>query len=183
MDISGYCHALATLIPLPLKQKPGWARVPVWAFWRSEKSFVPTRISTPDHPDSGIDAILTTLPQPQNFTKEQAMKAQPWQPYPLERNLIPTIQETGWAPGPIWSGAINLVPRMGFNPQTLQSVARRYTRYAGLADKTLKIRYTEHIRHTRSNHPQVACAVGLHVMNMALLMKCSGQNPSQKDKG
>jgi len=52
---------------------------------------------------------------------------------------------------------------MGFNPHTLQSVASRYTRYAGPANKTLKIRYTEHIRYTRSNNPTVAYAV--HILN------------------
>ena len=132
--------------------------MPVWVFWRTEKSFVPTRIWTPSHPESGTDVILTMLPQPQNFTPEQAMKAWPWQVYLLERNLIPTVQETGWAPGSVWSDAINLVPTMGFNPQTLQSIASRYTHYTDLANKTL-IRYTEHIRYTRSNHPQVAFAV------------------------
>jgi len=40
-----------------------------------------------------------------NFTLEQAMKAWAWPLYPLERNLIPTVQETGWAPVPFWSGA------------------------------------------------------------------------------
>jgi hypothetical protein len=79
MDISGYPHALATLIlgknPGTLKQEPGWTKVTVWAFWRTEKSFVPTRIRIPNHPDGGIDAILTTLPRSQNFTLEQAMMA------------------------------------------------------------------------------------------------------------
>jgi hypothetical protein len=64
------------MAPVSLKQKPGWARGQVWSFWRTEKSFVPTRIQTPDHPDGGIDAILTMLTRPQNFTLEQVMKAQ-----------------------------------------------------------------------------------------------------------
>jgi hypothetical protein len=55
------------------------------------------------------------------------------------------------------------VPTTGFNPQTLQSIASRYTRYAGPADKTLKIRYNEHIEYTRSHNPQVAYAV--HILN------------------
>jgi len=55
---------------------------------------------------------------------------------------------------------------MGFNPSTLQSVGSCYTQYTGLANKTLKIRYTEHIRYTRSNYLQVVYAVH------TLLNKC-----------
>jgi hypothetical protein len=38
-----------------------------------------------------------------------------------------------------------------------------YTHYTGPANKTLKIRYTEHIRYTRSNYPQIAYVV--HTLN------------------
>jgi hypothetical protein len=55
------------------------------------------------------------------------------------------------------------VPTTGFNPSNLQSAGSRYTQYTGLANKTLKIRYTEHIRYTRSNYLQVAHAV--HALN------------------
>jgi hypothetical protein len=37
------------------------------------------------------------------------------------------------------------------------------TDYAGPANKTLKMRYTEHIRYTRSNNPIVAYAE--HILN------------------
>jgi len=40
---------------------------------------------------------------------------------------IPIVQEAGWAPGPVWIGAENLVPLPGFNPRTVQPVASRYT--------------------------------------------------------
>jgi hypothetical protein len=33
---------------------------------------------------------------------------------------------TGWAPGPVWTGAENLAPP-GFDPRTVQPVASRYT--------------------------------------------------------
>ena len=56
------------------------------------------------------------LPWPQNFTLEQATKTWLWPLYPLERNLIPTADEIGWAPEPFWSGAEDLVPTTGFNP-------------------------------------------------------------------
>jgi len=52
--------------------------------------------------------------------------------------------DSGWAPGPVWSVAVNLVPTR-FNPQTLQSVARHYT-YVDPGNKTLEIiLHTVHI--------------------------------------
>ena len=30
--------------------------------------------------------------------------------YPRERDTAPTVQEAGWAPGPVWTGAENLAP-------------------------------------------------------------------------
>ena len=44
-----------------------------------------------------------------------------------------------------------------------QPVASHYTHCAGLAHKTLKIRYYEHIRYTRFNNAKVAYAV--HILN------------------
>jgi len=41
--------------------------------------------------------------------------------------LVPIVQEVGWAPGPVWTGAENLAPPPGFDPRTVQSVASRYT--------------------------------------------------------
>ena len=48
--------------------------------------------------------------------------------YPRE-NPVPIVQEAGWAPGPVWTGAENLAP-LGFDPRTAQPVASRYTDYA-----------------------------------------------------
>jgi hypothetical protein len=42
---------------------------------------------------------------------------------------VPIVQETGWAPGPVWTGAKNLTPT-GFDPQTAQPVTNRYTDWA-----------------------------------------------------
>ena len=39
---------------------------------------------------------------------------------------VPIVQENGWAPGPVWTGAENLSPA-GTRPQTVQPVASRYT--------------------------------------------------------
>jgi hypothetical protein len=30
--------------------------------------------------------------------------------YPLGKDPVPIVQETGWAPGPVWTGAENLAP-------------------------------------------------------------------------
>ena len=38
------------------------------------------------------------------------VKATPRPLYPWERDLAPLVQEAGWAPGPLWTGAENLVP-------------------------------------------------------------------------
>jgi hypothetical protein len=50
-------------------------------------------------------------------------------PRPLSthgKDPVPILQEAGWAPGLVWTGAENLTPP-GFNPQTVQPVASRYT--------------------------------------------------------
>jgi hypothetical protein len=43
-----------------------------------------------------------------------------------EKDLIPTVQEAEWAPGPVWTYVKNLAPP-GFDPWTVQPVASRYT--------------------------------------------------------
>jgi len=46
-------------------------------------------------------------------------------PHPLyshKKELVSTVQEDGWAPRPVWTGAVS--PQPGFDPRTLQSVAR-----------------------------------------------------------
>ena len=30
--------------------------------------------------------------------------------YPRQRDLVPNVQEAGWAPGPVWTSAENLAP-------------------------------------------------------------------------
>jgi len=40
-----------------------------------------------------------------------------------EKYPVPTVQEAGWAPGPVWTGAKNLASPPGFNPRTIQPVA------------------------------------------------------------
>jgi hypothetical protein len=45
------------------------------------------------------------------------------------KDPVPIVQEAGWAPGLVWTGAENLAPP-GFDPWTVQTVASRYTDYA-----------------------------------------------------
>ena len=39
---------------------------------------------------------------------------------------VPIVQEAGWTPGRVWTGAENLPPP-GFDTRTVQPVASRYT--------------------------------------------------------
>ena len=55
--------------------------------------------------------------------------ARPGRTLPPGKDPVPIVQETGWAPGPVWTGAENLAPP-GFDPQTVQPVASRFIDYA-----------------------------------------------------
>ena len=46
------------------------------------------------------------------------------------KDPVPIVQEAGWAPGPVWTGAENLAPPTGFDPRTVQVAASRWTDYA-----------------------------------------------------
>jgi hypothetical protein len=54
--------------------------------------------------------------------REWVVNATPRPLYPRERFPLLVLQETGWAPGPVWRGAENLTPSPGFNPRTVQPV-------------------------------------------------------------
>ena len=43
---------------------------------------------------------------------------------------VPIVQEAGWAPVPVWTGAENLAPTSEFYPRTFQPVAIRCTDWA-----------------------------------------------------
>jgi hypothetical protein len=45
------------------------------------------------------------------------------------KNPVSIVQEAGWAPGPVWTGAENLDP-LGLDPRIVQPVASHYTDYA-----------------------------------------------------
>jgi hypothetical protein len=55
--------------------------------------------------------------------------SRPGRSLPSRKDPVPFVQEAGWAPGPVWTGAENLAPP-GFVPRTVQPVASRYTGYA-----------------------------------------------------
>ena len=50
--------------------------------------------------------------------------------FSLRKDLVPIVQEAGWPPGPVWTGAENLAPKPGFDPRTVHLVASRYADYA-----------------------------------------------------
>ena len=54
----------------------------------------------------------------------------PRPPFTPRKDPVSIVQEAGWAPGPVWTGAENLAPSPGFDPRTVQPVASRYTDYA-----------------------------------------------------
>ena len=55
--------------------------------------------------------------------------SRPGRSLPPGKDLVPIVQEAGWAPGPVWTGAENLASP-GFDHRTFQPVASRYTDYA-----------------------------------------------------
>jgi hypothetical protein len=42
------------------------------------------------------------------------------------KDPVPIVQEAGWAPGQVWTGAENLAPP-GFDLRTIQPIVSRYT--------------------------------------------------------
>jgi hypothetical protein len=55
--------------------------------------------------------------------------------YPRERDPVPIVQEAGWAPGPVWTGAENLAPtgiRSPDRPAHSESLYRLI--YPGICD-------------------------------------------------
>ena len=43
---------------------------------------------------------------------------------PWERDPVPTIQEAGWVPGPLWTGAENVAPTRIGSPDLSESLYR-----------------------------------------------------------
>jgi len=53
----------------------------------------------------------------------------PWPHFTPGKDTVPILQEAGWAPGPVWTGAENLVP-IGIWSRTIQPVVSHYTDWA-----------------------------------------------------
>ena len=53
----------------------------------------------------------------------------PRPPFTSRKDPVPIVQEAGWAPGPVWTGAKNLA-HTGIRSRTVQPVASRYTDWA-----------------------------------------------------
>ena len=58
------------------------------------------------------------------------VKATPQPLYVRERDPLRIVQEAGWDPGPVWTGAKCITPPWGLDPGNVQPVASRYTDYA-----------------------------------------------------
>jgi hypothetical protein len=54
----------------------------------------------------------------------------PWPLFTPGKDPVPIVQEAGWDPGPVWTGAENLAPPTGIRSRTVQPVAIRCTDYA-----------------------------------------------------
>jgi len=57
---------------------------------------------------SALDVSGWSTPRPGRFT--------------LGKEPVPIVQEAGWVPGPVWTGAENLPPPLGFDPRLNQAV-------------------------------------------------------------
>jgi hypothetical protein len=70
-------------------------------------------------------------------------------PQPLStprKELVPTVQETGWAPEPVWTGAENLAPtgiRSPDHPACSQSLYRLSYPAHVYINKVIKLKPTE----------------------------------------
>jgi hypothetical protein len=75
------------------------------------KLFVPTTFQTLDHPD--VEKMLYTprYPDSQNILEQVMTGSQTLPFYNLEGNPATVVQEAGGTPGPVWTGAENLVSR------------------------------------------------------------------------
>jgi hypothetical protein len=54
------------------------------------------------------------------------LAARPGRTLPPGKDPVPIVQETGWAPGPVWTSAGNLTAP-GFDPRTVDSAVSLYT--------------------------------------------------------
>jgi len=70
--------------------------------------------------------------------------------YPRERAPVPILQESGWAPGPVWTSAENPPLPLGFDPWTVRPVENRYTDWASSRRLNPRNDCGHHHRHNRN---------------------------------
>ena len=61
--------------------------------------------------------------------RERVVSSTPRPHLTPRKDTVPILQEAGWAPGPVWTGAEYLVPT-GIRSQTVQPVVNRYADWA-----------------------------------------------------
>ena len=62
-----------------------------------------------------------------SISRGSGVSVMPWPLFTHRKELVPIVQEAGWAPGPVWTGAENLAPtgiRSPHHPAHSQSLYR-----------------------------------------------------------
>jgi len=67
------------------------------------------------HPCTGRTALrgsrgIALLFHYHSTRREWGVSVTPWPLSTPRKDPVPTVQEAGWAPGPVWTGAENLAP-------------------------------------------------------------------------
>jgi hypothetical protein len=81
---------------------------------------------------------------------------------PAGKDPVPIVQEAGWAPGPVWTGAENLAP---IGIQSLDRPAR--------SQSLCRLRYLAHI----TQHKKVKCTI------VRALRLCTGRTAHRGSRG
>jgi hypothetical protein len=100
---------------------------------------------------------------------EWVLSVMPWPRFtPGKGPLVPTVQEAGWAPEPVWThklqGKIScLCQGLNLNHQVIQSIARLYTDWATLAPDNCY--YNIHLYHQYTQPPLKNPTLGILVVD------------------
>ena len=60
------------------------------------------------------------------------------------KDPVPIVQEVGWAPGPVLTGAENLSSPQGFNPRTVQALRLCTGRTAHRGSRRITLLFLDH---------------------------------------
>ena len=77
----------------------------------------------------GVEVCIALLFQDLGTRRGWVVSRTPRLHFTPRKNLVPIVQEVGWAPGPVWTG-IKSRPPLGFDPRIVQLVVSRYTDWA-----------------------------------------------------